>query len=301
MRAKKDLEILISPKYPRLIERIKQLIEDSERQFSQEREKEKEAVDSFLWEHTIHVASIARKIALAEEMDATDAVIAALFHDSGKFFKGHYHDKEVPEEESAAEIAQKLLAEEGMNPSKIETITKAIKALYSETEPASKMTNALHDADFLAKFGYLGVANFFTKSALRGKTLYKALVSSLSKELTYAVALEMNMRTAAGKKMAEKKSAATLSFYHGLLEELREGGIAFFQIKEEIFPCPDNPSKTFALLMAIPENCPECHNELTMDFASKAKTKCEQLTANINCVHCPNHYQVSFCLPEITK
>ena len=162
-----DFENLISPKYPNLIERIRQLIEDSERKFSQDRDNEKETVDSFLWEHTIHVAAIARKIALAENVNASEAVITALFHDSGKFFKGHYHDDEIPEEESAAKLAKKVLAKEGMNPARIETITKAIIALYSDTKPASKITNVVHDADFLAKFGYLGVANFFVKSALR--------------------------------------------------------------------------------------------------------------------------------------
>jgi len=157
----------------------------------------------------------------------------------------------------------------------------------------------VHDADFLVKFGYLGVANFFIKSALRQKNLYKTLITSLSKELTYAAALKANMRTITGKKMAGKKSAATLTYYRGLLDELREAGIAFFKIKDEAYPCPKNPKKILTLRMAIPEVCPECHSELTMDFASQSKTKCEQLTANIHCVHCPNEYQVSFCLPEI--
>jgi len=299
MRAINDLKHLILPVYPNLIERIRQLIEDSEIKFSQDRDNEKETVDSFLWEHTVHVASFARKIALAEDVNATEAVISALFHDSGKFLGGHYHLDDIPEEERAAHLAEEILTEEGMDKEKISTIISSLTALYNEKQPPSQIADVVHDADFLAKFGYLGVANFFTKSTLRGKTLYKALVTSLSKELTYAAALEMNMRTAAGEKMAAKKSAATQSFYLGLLDELREGGIAFFHIKEEVFPCPNNPDKTFTLLMAVPENCPECHNELTMDFGSQAKTKCEQLTAKIHCVHCPNEYQVSFCLPEM--
>jgi HD superfamily phosphodiesterase len=295
-----DLENLISPKYPKLIDRIRQLIKDSEQKLSRDVDCMEKTSDSFLWEHTLHVASFARKIAMAEGLDASDAVIAALFHDSGKFLGGHYHDDDIPEEQNAAELAQKVLAEAGMNPEEIEIITKAILALYSETEPACNITNVLHDADFLAKFGYLGVAHFFTKSALRGKTLYKTLITSLSKELTYAAVLEPNMRTAAGKKMAENKSVATLHYYRGLLDELREAGIAYFKIKDEAYPCPKNPKKILTLRMAIPEVCPECHSELTMNFASQSKTKCEQLTANIHCVHCPNEYQVSFCLPEIT-
>jgi HD superfamily phosphodiesterase len=300
-RAKKDLEIQISPKYPRLIERIKQLIEDSERKFSQDKDKKNEAVDSFLWEHTIHVASIARKIALAEDLNATEVVISALFHDSGKFLGGHYHLDDIPEEEKAAHYAEEILTEEGMDKEKIGTITSSLAALYNEKQPPSRITDVVHDADFLVKFGYLGVANFFVKSALRGQNLYKALTMSLSKELTYATALPFNMRTATGKKLAEKKSVATLSYYQGLLEELREAGIAFFKIIEEAFPCPKNPNKILTLRMAVPEVCSECSNELSMKFMSQPKTKCEQLTANIHCVHCPNEYQISFCLPEIAQ
>jgi HD superfamily phosphodiesterase len=301
MQAIKDLENLVSPEYPRLIEQIKQIIEESERKFSLREEGKEKTLDSFLWEHTVHVAALARKIASEEEVNATDAVIVALFHDSGKFIEGRYHDDETPEEHSAAELAQKILAEEGMDSVKIETVTDALTALYSEIKTANRITDVVHDADFLAKFGYLGVANFFTKSALRGKILYKTLISSLSKELTYAASLEKNMRTYSAKKMAKKKSAATLNCYFGLLDELKEAEIAFFNVKEETFFCPDNPKKAYTLLMAVPEDCPECHSEFTIGYKSQTKTKCKELTANIRCVRCPNNYQISFCLPEIAR
>ena len=301
MRAINDLENLISPQYPKLIDRIRQLIEDSERKFSQDRDNAKETVDSFLWEHTIHVAALARKIALAEEVNATDAVTAALFHDSGKFFGGHYHADDTPEEERAARLAKEVLTEVGMHKEKIDTITASLTALYNDKQPARKITDVVHDADFLAKFGYLGVANFFVKSALRGQNLYKTLISSLSKELTYAATLKTNMRTATGKNLAEKKSVATLSYYQGLLDELREAGIAFFEIKEEAFPCPKDSKKILTLRMAVPEVCPECSGGLSMNFTSQTKTKCEQLTAKIHCEQCSIQYEISFCLPEIVR
>ncbi len=299
MRAINDLENLISPQYPKLLDRIRQLIEDSERAFSKNKDSKGEDADSFLWEHTIHVAAIARKIALAEEVNTTDAVIAALFHDSGKFLEGHYHADDSPEEEKAARLAEEVLIKEGMNKEKINTITAALTALYNDKQPAGKITDVVHDADFLAKFGYLGVANFFVKSALRGQTLYNTLISSLSKELTYAATLKTNMRTATGKKLAEKKSVATLSYYRGLLDELREAGIALFEIKEAAFPCPKKPNKILTLRMAVPEACPKCSGQLSMSFASQTQTKCEQVTATINCEQCPSQYEITFCLPEI--
>ncbi len=301
MRAKNDLEDLISPKYPQLIERIRQLIEDSERRFSKAKNCEKESVDSFLWEHTIHVAAIARKIALAEEANAVDAVIVALFHDSGKFHEGHYHSDDIPEEEEGIRLAEVVLTEQGMDKEKISAITSSLNALYNEKQPASQITDIVHDADFLAKFGYLGVANFFVKSALRGKNLYNTLVSSLSQELTYAASLPSNMRTATAKKLAKKKSEATLDYYQGLLDDLREAGIAFFKVVDDTFSCLKNPDKIFTLRMAVPEACPECSGQLSLNFESQTHTKCEQLKAKIHCVHCTNHYQISFCLPEIAQ
>ncbi len=301
MQALKDLGKLISPIYPSLISRVGQLIEDAEQKFVRPTDESEEFIGSFLWEHTLHVASFARKIALAEGTDAFDAVIVALFHDSGKFVEGRYHDDDTPEEETASDLAQKILAEEGMDPERIATITNAITALYNEQQSASKTTDVVHDADFLAKFGYLGVANFFVKSALRQKNIYKTLITSLSKELTYAAALQANMRTVAGKEMAGKKSAATLTYYRGLLDELRDAGIAFFKIIEEAFPHPKNPDKSLTLWMAVPETCPECCSQLSFDFTIQTTTKCEKLTAKVHCVSCPNCYQVSFCLPEIAQ
>jgi HD superfamily phosphodiesterase len=297
----KELENLISPSYPSLISRVGKLIEDAEKKFVKHTDEPEKFIDSFLWEHTLHVASFARKIAIAEGIDALDAVITALFHDSGKFLEGRYHDDDTPEEETASDLAQRILAEEGMDPAKIATITTAIIALYNEQQPASKTTDVVHDADFLAKFGYLGVANFFVKSALRQKNLYKTLVTSLSKELTYAATLKANMRTGAGKKMAEKKSAASQAFYRGLLDELRDAGIAFFKIIEVALPYPKNPDKMLTLRMAVPESCPECCSQLSLNFSSQTTTKCEKLTAKIHCAHCPNDYEVSFCLPEIAQ
>jgi uncharacterized protein len=299
MRAINDLISLISPTYPNLIERLSQLIENSEREFSQDKDKKEEAVDSFLWEHTVHVAAIARKIALAEDVNATDTVIAALFHDSGKFLGRYYHCDDTPEEEKAVQLAKEVLTKEGMDKEKIDTITSALAALYNEKKPSNKITEVVHDADFLAKFGYLGVANFFVKSALRGQNLHKTLIMSLSKELTYAEALSANMRTSKGKKLAEKKSEATLSYYQGLLDELREAEIAFFEIKDETFPCPKDPNRILILRMVVPEACSECSSMLSMDFKSQTKIKCEQLTATIRCEQCSNRYEISFCLPEI--
>ncbi len=292
----RDLKALIEPIYPNLINRAKKYIEESERRYSAEAGDER---DSFLWEHTTYVAAIAQGICLEEGIDPINPVIAALFHDAGKFSEGTYHADEIPEEELAAQIANKMLAEEGMVSVNIKVIVDGLVSLYSKKKEKNVIANIIHDADFLAKMGHIGVANFHIKAALRGQNLSRSLIQSLSKELTYVSLLPENMRTAAGCSMAEAKSRETLHHFYGLLKELRDHGISRFVITEFEWPCPKNPQRTLNIIMALPENCPSCSSEITTEYSSKDGVKCTELKAEIRCTQCSNEYQISFCLPEI--
>jgi HD superfamily phosphodiesterase len=49
------------------------------------------ASDSFLWEHSEHVAALCRRLAKEEGEDTGLAYLAGLFHDAGKFAGGRYH------------------------------------------------------------------------------------------------------------------------------------------------------------------------------------------------------------------
>ena len=192
----------VSDLYPGLIEKVRQSIESSEREYEGKRAGKD---GGFLWEHTVHVASLAHDLAVSEGLDPVLPAVAALFHDAGKFRGGEYHKGDRPEEEDAAALAEAVLAEEGARASDIARVGSALRALYDEKARRNVLADVVHDADFLSKFGYLGVAGFFLKAALRGKNLVAAVTSSLSKELTYANALPRNMRTAAGRKSGAEK------------------------------------------------------------------------------------------------
>lgn len=292
----RDLNDLVDPISPNLFIRIKQLIEDTEREFVQ-RPTEKQ--DSFLWEHTQHVASIARQICHKDNIDPAAPVIAALFHDAGKFHSGEYHKDEIPEEEVSASLAQKILSEEGVDQIFVTTVVEGLHALYKEEAPDDRVANVVHDADFLAKTGHLGVANFFIKGTLRGHSLQRTLIRSLSQELTYASVLPENMRTEAGKKMAGEKRRSTMDFFQALLDELSDHGIGQFKIDKTSWPCPTNPKKVLRILMVLPEECPECGRGFTTEYSSEKGIKCTKIVADIQCEQCPNTYHISFCLPEI--
>lgn len=296
MNAYRNLKDLIAPVSPNLLDRVKQIVEDSEKEFGQ---RPPEAQDSFLWEHTLHVASIALQICLRDDVDPIAPVIAALFHDAGKFHTGEYHKDEIPEEEVSASLARESLTEEGINEKLIDFVVEGLKALYNEELSNNEIANIVHDADFLAKTGHLGVANFFIKGTLRGQTLRRSLIQSLSQELTYAYVLPENMRTDTGRKMAEGKKRSTVRFYRDLLDELSDHGIGQFNIVETSWPCPTVPQKMLKLQIVIPDDCPDCGSSFSIDYSSEMGIKCTKLAAEIRCEKCPNTYRISFCLPEI--
>ena len=296
MTGYRELLNLIEPFYPRLFEKIREGIEKREKVFVG---KENGAADSFLWEHSLHVALYARKICLLEKIDPLIPVLAALFHDIGKFDDGLYHKENIPEEEQSSEIASEILHLEGVPSSDIDRIVSGFKSLYDESKKGDRISDILHDAEFLAKSGYLGVANFFTKSALRGQNLLRTLSLHLSKELTYASVLPESLKTSAGKKMAELKSKDSLSFYRKLIGELSEAGIAEFAILEEELPCPQKGKKSLKIHLAVPLNCPTCEGRLERELSFEQGIKCTELVFRIGCLRCSFDYRMSFCLPEL--
>ena len=95
MTRKKNIYELFNASFPDLVNSIKAVIEKSEYEYSSKSDS-----DSFLWEHTIYVASMAMKLSYDEYIDPVIPVVTALFHDCGKFENGKYHYGEKPEEET---------------------------------------------------------------------------------------------------------------------------------------------------------------------------------------------------------
>jgi len=296
MSAYLEVKELIASVSPSLWDRIRELIEDSEGSLSQKNLKKQ---DSFLWEHSRQVASLALWICRRDHIDPLAPVLGALFHDAGKFSRGGYHREEVPEEELSAALAQKILSELGLDEGLIQKTVDGITALYQAGSPSKRVTDVIHDADFLAKAGHLGVAAFFQKSTLRGIDLQHALALWLSRELTYAGVLPENMRTRSGRRMAAKKAAVTERFFRGLLEELAESGMGRFRITEKTWPCPENPKKNLRVRVVFPERCPDCGESVSPHYSQEEGLKCTQLSVDIRCRRCPARHKISFCLPEI--
>jgi len=106
---------VVEARYPGLPARVRAQIEAAERKFSPAPAE----AESYLWEHTTHVAALAFDLARAEQAEPVAAAVAALFHDAGKFAGGAYHEGARPEEEESARLAQEILGEAGMKPGEV--------------------------------------------------------------------------------------------------------------------------------------------------------------------------------------
>jgi HD superfamily phosphodiesterase len=286
---------VIESRFPGLIDKVRNLILESEKAY----EGDKARSESFLWEHTAHVASIAGRLAQEEDVDPLIPMVAALFHDAGKFVEGKYHSDGTIEEVESARIAEGLLRQSGMRTSDIRRVLSGLNALYNEKVRKNRTAAILHDADFLSKFGALGVASFFTKATVRGRTLRSAVLGYLSKELTYAACLPLNMHTAAGRKLATQKSRDSQKFFHSLLAELRDGRIADLEIRRVRIPYPSHKNRFLTIQLVASRTCPECGGDWEAGWATEKGVKCQKLNIDWKCTHCGKQIETSFCLPEI--
>jgi HD superfamily phosphodiesterase len=285
----------IESRFPGLMDQVRKTIQDSEKAY----EGGNSNSESFLWEHTMHVASIADRLAQAEGLNPLVPVVAALFHDAGKFVGGKYHSEGTIEEEESARIAERLLREFGMKAADTNRVLSGLKALYNESLKKNRTAAILHDADFLSKFGAMGVASFFTKSTLRGRTLRSSVLGHLSKELTYASCLPLNMHTTAGRKLASQKAKDSIKFFRALLVELRDARIADLEIRQLRIPSFSLGKRLLAIQLVATPTCPACGSQWDLTWATEKGVKCNKLSIDWNCSNCGEQIETSFCLPEL--
>ena len=289
---------VIEERFPGLIAKVREEIGNSEKNYEIQNGNDGSA-ESRLWEHTTHVASLAFRLALAEKCPPVLPALAALFHDAGKFAGGRYHAENTIEEEESAAAAKRILGDTGIKPAELAKTLAGIKALYNEKAPKNSIAAIVHDADFLSKFGTMGVAAFFTKAALRGRTIEGAMLGYLSKELTYAACLPENMRTAAGKKLAEQKARDTIRFFRKLLKELGESGVGGLRISRLRISDPRSRKRRLEILLAESRECRNCGSSWQSAWFTEDGVKCTKLNVEWHCADCGDSLQTSFCLPEV--
>ena len=296
-----EVRKLLQSRFPGLHARIEQALVEAEARYNRQ---SKQAPLEFLLEHTQRTAAIAHKIAAMEGVDAFLPVLIALFHDAGKFHRGEYHQDGVPEEEHAAVLAGRMLAESAVERADIEAVCAALRALYDDRLPSLHACRIVQDADRLDKLGALGVSAFFTKATLRGRGLIDALVHTLSRELSYALAAPHSMLTETGKRLAGERAARTVAFFDDLLHELERWGIAAFERRPLLvkgdFRGRDGASvRELQVSMVMPRACPDCEAPIVLTHRSERGLKCDMLRARFACEACGYARDISFCLPVL--
>jgi len=294
-----DVRNLLESHFPGLHVRIEKMLVESEARYNHQ---SNQAPSEFLLEHARRTAAIAHKISGMEGVDPFLPALVALYHDAGKFHEGEYHKDDIPEEEHAAVLAGSMLAEFGVERNDIEAVLEALRALYDDRLPCVGPCRIVQDADRLDKLGALGVGAFFTKATLRGRGLVDALVTTLSRELTYALAAPQSMFTETGKKLAGEKATKTVAFFDDLLHDLESWGIASFERRsimlEEDFRTRDGASiKSMEVTIVMPSACPDCEAPLGLTHQRERGVKCEKLTARFACAGCGYARETAFCLP----
>jgi HD superfamily phosphodiesterase len=280
---------------PGLVERVRGTIEDAEKKFT----GRKDGQAGFLWEHTVLVTAQSFKLAKAEKESPELASVTALFHDAGKFDGGRYHAGKKPEEEGSARLARRILEESGLGMADIGRVVRALRSLYNSGSGRSRLADIVHDADFLSKSGYLGVANFFVKSTLRGRNLESAAMDFLSRELTYAAVLAVNMRTVAARRLAVRKSADGLRFYRSYLAELNESRGLTLRVRMIDVPRAGARTRKARISLVMPASCGACGGKWESALRTDKGLKCEKFEASFRCAACCEERTVSFCLPEL--
>ena len=294
-----EVRNVLEARFPGLHAGVEQMLVDSEARYNRQTNQ---APSEFLLEHTRRTAAIAHRISGMEGVDPFLPVLVALFHDAGKFHEGEYHKDDIPEEEHAAVLAEKMLSEFGVEQRDVVAVLEALRALYNDKLPCVGACRIVQDADRLDKLGTLGIAAFFTKAALRSRGLIDALAQNGSRELTYALAAPRSMFTETGKKLAGEHAAKTAGFFDALLDDLENWGIASFErrtiVLEEDFRTRDGASiQSMEVTIVMPRACPDCDASLGLSHVRGRGVKCEKLTARFACSGCGYARENSFCLP----
>ncbi len=272
---------------PEVLQRIRQTLVDQETAYQVDSCRSE---CSSLWVHSSRVGRIAQRLAEAEGLNPEPALLAGLLHDIGKFADGIYHEDDVAEEEIAVRFTERLLSgtayEEWITP-----INEGILSLYRQDAEANEIGRVVYDADRLDKLGYMGVAQFFAKNALRRHFLDNDMMVRASIELTYATHAPDTLKTAAGRALAEERSFRTRNFYTGLLEEWEKLGLGSFRILEESI-------EGIACVLVVPQACP-CGGRLEIESDIRESVKCRSAVVRYACAGCGFEREFSFCLPNV--
>lgn len=245
-----------------------------------------------LWDHVTRVAAIAGQLGEAEGVDTELCRLAGLFHDAGKFGAGRYHGDDLPEESRSVMVLRELAARCGIPEDRVDAVAEAIEELYRDDPEPTGLAQVLFDADNLDKLGPLGVANYFVKAGLRGRGINDGVLARVTVELTYARHAPQSLLSQAGREMARRRAPYTVRYFHDLLDQLREDGLADLRVEQVEY-------QGLILDLVTPAAC-ECGGSLERDVWDVPGMKCTEIHVRHTCSLCSRERELRFCRPRLS-
>lgn len=244
-----------------------------------------------LWNHAIRVALVAERLGRAEGVDPIACRLVGIFHDSGKFGGGSYHQGDKAEEEWSVEILREITQNAGFDPVLIDQVEESILQLYRDDPEPTLLTKVLFDADNLDKLGTLGVANYFVKAGLRGGGISPSFLYRTTVELTYARHAPRILATESGRELARRRAPETISFYKNLLASLREDGLYDFRINKVTYD-------GLVIDVVAPATC-DCGEKPSLRIWEIPGIKCSEIHLEHICKSCGPLHELRFCRPRL--
>lgn len=280
--------------YPGLIERIRKAVEESDRK----RRSAGRAGALGLWEHSVLVADLAHDIAETEKEDRQCAALAGLFLEAGRPGNGKRRGKGVSPGEAASRMAREVLDEAGLPPAVTGHVIRAVQSFHLPGPRRNRLADIIHDAHALADSGCLGVARFFGGFAMKGRLMDEAVSASLSEEMTRAGLLPMSMRTAAGRRLAVKKSRDSLRFYKDFLAELESIHNVRFRVGSYEVKGLKKDGRPVAVTLVLPVACSSCGGRIEVEPVQSRRREPREFAASVKCPECRTGFDLALRLPE---
>ena len=140
--------------------------------------KFEDANGSHRWDHTQRVSELAEHLAKTEKADPEIVKIAAYLHDIGRTKEDKSNGK-VCHAELGAEMAFKILQDQGFTQDETERITHCIKThrFRDQNTPETIEAKVLFDADKLDSIGAIGIGRAFLFAGENGAHLHNKEVA----------------------------------------------------------------------------------------------------------------------------
>ena len=175
-------------------------------------------------EHSYRVANIAKKIALAEGFDVTDAVVAGLLHDIAYCEEMHTQEKRLNHGRRGAEIARPFLESLGLSQERVNAICYGI-AIHVDDSASfewerTPFSETVGDADNIDRFDVYRIYEILQLQKFSDMTLQQKVDRVNTALARLRGLLQMKLGTVTAQNLWTQRLEYYISFYEKLEDQL---------------------------------------------------------------------------------